>query len=161
MQETQVQSWIRNIPWRRAWQPTPVFLPGKSHGHRSLVCYWEHTHIFGCHNCGGTADIWWVEAKDAAKWFTRHRTVPHPHPHPPARNDPASHGPVSEFTCEPVTQIDLCLQPPQELLASDQLDTKIFHMNSFMIYNIPYDIRSWIWTLQLISVPTLLSFRDQ
>ena len=25
--------------WRRAWQPTPVFLPGESHGHRSLVGY--------------------------------------------------------------------------------------------------------------------------
>ena len=25
------------MPWRRAWQPTPVFLPGKSHGQRSLV----------------------------------------------------------------------------------------------------------------------------
>ena len=25
------------IPWRRAWQPTPVFLPGKSHGGRSLA----------------------------------------------------------------------------------------------------------------------------
>ena len=25
------------IPWRRKWQPTPVFLPGKSHGQRSLV----------------------------------------------------------------------------------------------------------------------------
>ena len=31
-------------PWRRAWQPTPVFLPGKSHGHNSLVGYsqWGH-----------------------------------------------------------------------------------------------------------------------
>ena len=29
--------WVRKIPWRRAWQPIPVFLPGKSHGHRSLV----------------------------------------------------------------------------------------------------------------------------
>ena len=28
---------IRKIPWRRAWQPTPVFLPGESHGQRSLV----------------------------------------------------------------------------------------------------------------------------
>ena len=27
------------IPWRRAWQPSPVFLPGKSHGQRSLVGY--------------------------------------------------------------------------------------------------------------------------
>ena len=30
-------SWVRNIPWRRRWQPTPVFLPGESHGHRSLT----------------------------------------------------------------------------------------------------------------------------
>ena len=29
--------WVRNIPWRRKWQPTPVFLPGKFHGWRSLV----------------------------------------------------------------------------------------------------------------------------
>ena len=28
--------WIRKIPWRRKWQPTPVFLPGKSHGQRKL-----------------------------------------------------------------------------------------------------------------------------
>ena len=27
------------FPWRRAWQPTPVFFPGKSHGQRSLVGY--------------------------------------------------------------------------------------------------------------------------
>ena len=27
------------IPWRRKWQPTPVFLPEKSHGQRSLVGY--------------------------------------------------------------------------------------------------------------------------
>ena len=24
--------WVGNIPWRKAWQPTPVFLPGESHG---------------------------------------------------------------------------------------------------------------------------------
>ena len=30
--------WVGKIPWRRAWQPTPVFLPGKSHGRMSLVC---------------------------------------------------------------------------------------------------------------------------
>ena len=28
--------WVGKIPWRRAWQPTPVFLPGESHGQRSL-----------------------------------------------------------------------------------------------------------------------------
>ena len=31
--------WVRKIPWRRAWQPTPVF-PGESHGQRSLVGSW-------------------------------------------------------------------------------------------------------------------------
>jgi len=24
--------WVKKILWRRKWQPTPVFLPGKSHG---------------------------------------------------------------------------------------------------------------------------------
>ena len=33
------RSRIRKIPWRRKWQPTPLFLPGKSHGQRSLVGY--------------------------------------------------------------------------------------------------------------------------
>ena len=31
--------WVRKIPWRRKWQPTPVYLPGESHGQRSLVSY--------------------------------------------------------------------------------------------------------------------------
>jgi len=30
-------TWVRNIPRRREWLPTPVFLPGESHGQRSLV----------------------------------------------------------------------------------------------------------------------------
>ena len=47
--------WLGKIPWRREWQPTPLFLPGKSHGRKSLMGYslWgckeldmtEHTHI--------------------------------------------------------------------------------------------------------------------
>ena len=39
MQETWVWSLGREDPWRRAWQLTPVFLPGESHGQRSLVGY--------------------------------------------------------------------------------------------------------------------------
>ena len=35
--------WGRKMPWKRKWQPTPVFLSGKSHGQRSLV---------GCSPCG-------------------------------------------------------------------------------------------------------------
>ena len=31
--------WVRKIPWRRKWQPSPVFLPAKSSGQRSLVDY--------------------------------------------------------------------------------------------------------------------------
>ena len=31
--------WVRKTPWRRKWQLTPVFLPGKSHGQKSLVGY--------------------------------------------------------------------------------------------------------------------------
>ena len=32
--------WVRKIPWRRKWQPTPVFLPGKSHMDRGA---WQAT----------------------------------------------------------------------------------------------------------------------
>ena len=39
VQENQVQSVGRKVPWRRKWQPTPVFLPGKSHGQRRLAGY--------------------------------------------------------------------------------------------------------------------------
>jgi len=31
--------WVRKIPWRRKWQPAPVFLSGKSHGQKSLTGY--------------------------------------------------------------------------------------------------------------------------
>ena len=31
--------WVGKIPWRRAWQPTPVFLPWRMHGQRSLAGY--------------------------------------------------------------------------------------------------------------------------
>ena len=36
--------WVGKIPWERKWQPTPVFLSGKSHGQKSLVGYspWGH-----------------------------------------------------------------------------------------------------------------------
>ena len=50
--------WVRQIPWRKKWQPTPVSLPGKFHGQRSLVGYspWgckelemtKHAHKYIC-----------------------------------------------------------------------------------------------------------------
>ena len=39
MQETRVLSLGQEMPWRRKWQPTPVFLPGEFHGQRSLAGY--------------------------------------------------------------------------------------------------------------------------
>ena len=44
MQETRFDPWVRKISWIRKWQPTPVFLPEKSYGQRSLVGYslWGH-----------------------------------------------------------------------------------------------------------------------
>ena len=39
--------WVGIISWRRKWQHTPVFLPGKSHGWRSLADYspWDHKEL--------------------------------------------------------------------------------------------------------------------
>ena len=38
-----MQTWLQSLgqegPWRREWQPTPVFLPGEFHGQRNLVDY--------------------------------------------------------------------------------------------------------------------------
>ena len=47
MQRTGLHSWVGKIPWRRKWQPTPGFLPGKSHGQRRLAGYspWDHKEL--------------------------------------------------------------------------------------------------------------------
>ena len=45
--------WVRRMPWRRAWQPTAVFLPGESHGQRSLVGYIGAQQVE--HNCSDLA----------------------------------------------------------------------------------------------------------
>ena len=41
--KSQFELWVGKIPWRRKWQPTPVFLPEESHGQRSLAgcCPWS------------------------------------------------------------------------------------------------------------------------
>ena len=58
-------SWLRKTFWSGKWQPSPIFLPGKSHGQRSLAGYslWSgkqldmtqqlstHTHIYRHSNC--------------------------------------------------------------------------------------------------------------
>ena len=75
--------WVRKIPWRRKWQPTPIFLPGESYEGRSLVGYspWghkqldttEHFHFHcQCHSIiltGNPMDgvAWWATVHGVAK----------------------------------------------------------------------------------------------
>ena len=58
--------WVRKIPWRRKWQSTPVLLPGKSHGQRSLVGYspWGRkesgmTERRSCRLCSTVVCVYW------------------------------------------------------------------------------------------------------
>ena len=46
-QRCRFEPWVGKILWRRKWQPTPVFFPGKSHGQRSLAGYspWDHIRV--------------------------------------------------------------------------------------------------------------------
>ena len=53
MWETWVQSLGWEDTWRRKWQPTPVLLPGKSHGWRSLVGY----NSWGCKELDTTKQL--------------------------------------------------------------------------------------------------------
>ena len=43
-QETRFKPWVGKVPWRRKWKPTPVLLPGESHGQKNLVgnSVWGH-----------------------------------------------------------------------------------------------------------------------
>ena len=82
--------WVGKIPWRREWQPTPVLLPGRFHGQRSLAgcspwghrvrqdCNWAHTRAFHiwcksaqCLECSQMETSWgWMDGADVelASW---------------------------------------------------------------------------------------------
>ena len=57
--------WIRRTCWRRQWQATPVFLPGKSHGQRRLLGYspWVHSvgHDWATEHARTHSRMWLVE----------------------------------------------------------------------------------------------------
>ena len=57
MRGTQVQSLGQEDPWRRKWQPTPGFLPGTSHGWKSLVGYTP----------------WGRKESDTTEWLTHNK----------------------------------------------------------------------------------------
>ena len=67
MQETQVQSLGQEDPWRKKWQPTPVILPGKSWGRRSLVGYSP----WGLKELDMTEQLTPPPAKDLHKHFSK------------------------------------------------------------------------------------------
>ena len=56
-------SWFGKIPWRRTWQPTPVFLPAKSHGQRKLAGHGPWDHKRAGHN---------LATKPTNRWFLYH-----------------------------------------------------------------------------------------
>ena len=71
MRETRFDPWVRKISWRRKRQSTPVFLPGESHGWRSLVGYsprghkesdmTERLHLqYSCLENPGDRGAWWA-----------------------------------------------------------------------------------------------------
>ena len=54
--------WVGKIPWRRKWQPTPVFLPGKFHGQRSLAT------VHGVAKCRTRQATWHACTTHCCKW---------------------------------------------------------------------------------------------
>ena len=93
MQNMQVQSLVRKIPWRRAWQPTPVFLPGEFHGQRSLAGYsprghkrvglseWTTVTNFDGQSVQLLSRVWlfvtpWVAARQASLSITNSQSLP-------------------------------------------------------------------------------------
>ena len=79
MWETRVRSLGREDPLGRKWQPTPVPLPGKSHGQNSLVCY----SLWGCKESDTTERLhslihhrnrklrnhrWWILLEKSLRW---------------------------------------------------------------------------------------------
>ena len=66
--------WVRKSPWRRKWQPTAVFLLGKSHGQRSLVGYCPQ-------GCKETATMEARHSLDAKACSRQCRSPNHCHSH--------------------------------------------------------------------------------
>ena len=81
--------WVGNIPWRKEWELIPLFLPGKSHGQRSLAGYsprsykeldtTEHTHgegngtplRYSCLENPMDGGAWWAAVHGVAKSWTQ------------------------------------------------------------------------------------------
>ena len=89
--------WVRKIPWRRAWQPTPVFWPGESHLQRSLtVCSpWGHKELDTTeatyHTCTHIISLWLTYFITGSLYlFTARGPLPAPCPTMPSTSAPAA-----------------------------------------------------------------------
>ena len=69
--------WVGKIPWRRAWQPTPVFLSGESHGQRSLAGYGSQ----GCKE-SDTTEV--INTHTHSHTHTLSLSLTHTHTHTPS-----------------------------------------------------------------------------
>ena len=63
--------WVGKIPWRRAWQPTPVLLPGEAHGQRSLAGYG----LWGCKESDTTEQLSTAQSVHKESDVTKHRVL--------------------------------------------------------------------------------------
>ena len=91
-------SWVGKIPRRRKWQPTPVFLPGESHGQGSLVGYsswsqraghdWAHsTHTASV--CAQVSEVEFILSSVQSCGFGQRLTTVQPPPRSGYRADPS------------------------------------------------------------------------
>ena len=67
-------SWVGKMPWRKAWQPTPVFLPGESHAQRSLAGYSR----WGCNESDTTEGLSRIQYTSTPAFFTALEGNPEP-----------------------------------------------------------------------------------
>ena len=124
--------WVRKIPWRRKWQPTPVLLPEKFHGLRSLVGYspWGHKESDTTEQLHFTSlDFmgWYATSKEICLWGFCSVQLPHLLAQPSLRQKqsqggeeflfPASHGCVvvlelNQTRCLPCLLLGAPWRPP-------------------------------------------------
>ena len=89
--------WVGKIPWRREWQPTPVFLPGESHGQKSLEGYGP----WGRKESDTTEAIYHSVQPGvvlSVSWRPRDTGVSGPDPRTPTQWPGASVGPAPQST---------------------------------------------------------------
>ena len=140
MQET----WVGKIPWRRKWQPTPVFLPGKSHQQRSLV----------------GSRPWVYKELDTTRWLNDNKNTSHKMycfsrfpGHVVEQPWLSSSRPVSSHPATPHSPLHPCLRQPLIFFLSPWICLFwIFH-----IHEIRYRVAFGDWLLSLSIMVSRLS----